>query len=273
MFNFKFQLLSDIHLEFSKTLENLPPIPNVAPYLFLVGDIGYPSKESYSKFLFEQSTRFKAVLVLAGNHEFYNTTYQRGKRDIFNICQQRKNLYFMDKNSLLIDGVRILGTTLWSFVPDEHTRTISMSLNDYFSIYFEESDSPESNKHRLTVAETNAFHSQELTWLKEEIEKASKAEEPVIVLTHHAPSFRNTSNPKHNGSPVSHAFQTDLESMLKKPLLAWCFGHTHYSSDQKINGVRVVSNQVGYLAYEKGTGYSMEKVITADIPQKSNELC
>jgi len=79
---FKCHLLSDIHLEFLGTLESLPPIPNDAPYLFLVGDIGYPASENYQKFLLAQSERFKGVFVVAGNHEFYTSTYQQAKRDM-----------------------------------------------------------------------------------------------------------------------------------------------------------------------------------------------
>jgi len=79
---FKCHLLSDIHLEFPGTFEKLPPIPNDAPYLFLVGDIGYPADEDYQTFLLEQSKRYKGVFVVAGNHEFYTSTYQQAKRDI-----------------------------------------------------------------------------------------------------------------------------------------------------------------------------------------------
>jgi len=91
---FKFQLLSDIHLEFPSALEHFPPFPVLAPYLFLVGDIGYPSKESYAKFLFAQSERYKGVFILAGNHEYYKTIYQQAKRDIIKICEQKKKSIF-----------------------------------------------------------------------------------------------------------------------------------------------------------------------------------
>jgi len=265
MTSFKFQLLSDLHLEFSLTLENLPPFPVVAPYLFLVGDIGYPSKESYSKFLFAQSERFKGVFILAGNHEFYKTIYQQAKRDIIKICEQKKNLYFMDKTSMLVDGIRILGTTLWSFVPTEHVQKVTNSLTDYHTIYIE---SDADNRRLLTVADTNAFHQQEVEWLKQEILKASNVGEYVIVLTHHAPSFHKTSHPRYDGQAINCAFQTNLEYMIKNPILIWCFGHTHYSSDQLINGIRVVSNQAGYIMLqEKETGFNASQVISIDLPQ------
>ncbi len=36
------------------------------------GDIGYPNKENYRAYLLEQADRFEHVLVVAGNHEYYN---------------------------------------------------------------------------------------------------------------------------------------------------------------------------------------------------------
>jgi len=240
---FKCHLLSDIHLEFPGTFEKLPPIPNDAPYLFLVGDIGYPADEDYQTFLLEQSKRYKGVFVVAGNHEFYTSTYQQAKRDIQKICQ--KNLYFMDQTSMLVDGFRILGTTLWSFVPDIYANEVARSINDYRHIGVENDNS--NIVHRLTVSETNAFHRNELEWLIQEIKKATLASEPVIILTHHAPTIRNTIHAKDDSETLNCISYTDLEYLMKSPIVGWCFGHTHFSSDQIINGVRVISNQLGYL--------------------------
>jgi len=259
-----FKLLSDIHLEESGTFENLPPIAIDAPYLFLVGDIGYPTLDFYKQFLLQQSERFKGVFILAGNHEFHNTSYQKAKRDINEICKLKNNLYFMDKRSMLVDGMRILGTTLWSFVPDEHADFVSKNMIDYNNLIKIEEET--SGVHMLTVADTNFFHKQELDWLKQEIKKASVNGEPIIVLTHHAPTFHLSANPKYDGDRINYAFQTDLDYMMNKPIVCWCFGHTHYSSDQIINGVRLVSNQLGYLMVnEKETGFRSDLIIELEI--------
>jgi len=54
--------------------------------------------------------------------------------------------------------------------------------------------------------------------------------------------------------------------MMNKPIVCWCFGHTHYSSDQIINGVRLVSNQLGYLMVnEKETGFRSDLIIELEI--------
>ena len=39
------------------------------------------------------------------------------------------------------------------------------------------------------------------------------------------------------------AFSTPLDDMIGDPILLWGFGHTHFSSDQSINGTRVRSKR------------------------------
>ena len=70
------QIVSDLHLEFlagrrkDGDLDEL--ITPTAPILALLGDIGSPLQPIYRDFLLMQAQRFKAVLVLSGNHEYYS---------------------------------------------------------------------------------------------------------------------------------------------------------------------------------------------------------
>jgi len=53
----KFQVLSDIHLEFPGVLDIIEETPPVlAPNLALLGDIGYPSRKEYQEFVLKQSS-------------------------------------------------------------------------------------------------------------------------------------------------------------------------------------------------------------------------
>ena len=98
--------------------------------------------------------------------------------------------------------------------------------------------------HIWSVTRNNEVHAAELEWLQSAIANVKAAGKKAIVLTHHAPSCCGTSAPEHINSPISSAFGSNLEYILKPPVVLWMFGHTHYSSDQQINGVRVCSNQV-----------------------------
>ncbi len=67
---FKFQLFSDIHLEFSKTFFKLPPLTN---YLFLAGDIGKLSHLTFKPFFDYCSNNWKEIFYVLGNHEYYSS--------------------------------------------------------------------------------------------------------------------------------------------------------------------------------------------------------
>jgi hypothetical protein len=79
MHRFAFQLLSDVHLgkfsyfaatrilfvtyltfetsEMYRDISRLMDIPQVAPYLVLAGDIGYPGKPIYKQFLMDMANK------------------------------------------------------------------------------------------------------------------------------------------------------------------------------------------------------------------------
>lgn len=82
----KIQLASDLHLEGFKVagLERFQEIlrdrfgvgedgtlPAVGDCLALLGDIGYPTEHILHDFLLQQASRFRTVLFLPGNHEYY----------------------------------------------------------------------------------------------------------------------------------------------------------------------------------------------------------
>lgn len=146
----------------------------------------------------------------------------------------------------LTDNLTILGCTLWSDVPLASMEVVRQGLHDF------------SRVQNWTVEHYNSSHTQDLDWLTNECAKI-RAQEPhrrVVVFTHHAPTRNGTSSPKYRDSPILPAFATELTAhpVWAAPISLWAFGHTHYNSDQIINGIRVVSNQRGYDGVE--TPYS-----------------
>lgn len=67
---------------------------------------------------------------------------------------------------------------------------------------------------RLRVADTNRLHAEAVAWIERETTEAKDRGLSVVVLTHHTPSFRGTSNPVYAGSPIASAFSTDLEHLM-----------------------------------------------------------
>lgn len=271
------QLASDLHLEafvgsFGLTrfqellLEKYHApggeIPVLGECLALLGDIGYPTRDTYREFLLQQAERFETVLVVAGNHEFYavgsvTPDYDETKARIRSICSEapKNNLHFLDRTSLLYKGYRILGCTLWSHIPVDtpDAALIEKSSSDYKKIFV--IDAETGQKRKSTVRDSVGWHEADVAWLKEELAMAVERGEKVVVLTHHAPTFEKTSSPKFTRSVMTSIYASDLAAMFGDPIVAWLFGHTHWSSTQKVGSTLVASNQAGYFNEAGSTNY------------------
>lgn len=64
---YKFQLISDIHLEFGACKQ----IKKYAYYLIIAGDLGYPEHKLFKEFLLNVSKTFNTVFYVSGNHKYY----------------------------------------------------------------------------------------------------------------------------------------------------------------------------------------------------------
>jgi len=150
----------------------------------------------------------------------------------------------MNKTSLLFDGVRIIGATLWSEIDVKKAKIYEKSISDYYVISLKNSDS--KDLRQLRVEDTNRMHADQLNFIKEEIQKAKQNGEPVIVFTHHAPSIRyGCSHPE--DSPYINGFCTELSELFGPPVKAWCYGHTHWFKDFTVKGTRIITNPKGYV--------------------------
>eukprot|EP01088_Endostelium_zonatum_P006186 TRINITY_DN18292_c0_g1_i1.p1 TRINITY_DN18292_c0_g1~~TRINITY_DN18292_c0_g1_i1.p1 ORF type:complete len:338 (-),score=83.09 TRINITY_DN18292_c0_g1_i1:299-1312(-) len=258
-----FQMISDIHLEFGQ-VDLLPEIPVCSRVLCLLGDIGYPNSESYQEFLKQQADRFEHVIVIAGNHEYYKQkSHSLTDELIQQTCNSRPNLHFLNKSTFELDGVLFLGCTLWPSIPKEHIELIELMCNDYKQIYLdpppETKSQTSSSRKKLTAQITNQWHIDNSQWLKSQIisNSLSSSPKPLVILTHHSPSEHKCLWPRNADSFAAvwkYMQYGNLEKEImelkeaKDYLLVWGFGHTHHSSDYiRGNGVRVVSNQCGYL--------------------------
>ena len=251
--NLRIQIASDLHIEYYESFDNVPPdiIKPRAPVLALLGDIGLAFSDLLREFLFEQCNRFEQVLFLAGNHEFYNidglTHSMKEQADwMRQMCSKKTNLHFMEKDSLVIEGVVILGTTLWSNIPDCMLKKAEKSLNDYHRTY---KHRPGESPRKLRANETTDMYHLNIGWIRSELAKARENGQKVVVLTHHTPSMGGTSHPRYDRSDISCCFSSDLRLLLEEEspnLVAWACGHTHYNFDFLVGNVRVCSNQRGY---------------------------
>lgn len=239
----KFQVISDTHFELKSNLKTVcltESYPDTI--LILCGDIGNPFEDAYRKFLGEVKSLYLYVVVIAGNHEYYNLKKSMIEVDeqIRNVCDAFDNVKFLQNE--VFDFVStdsseefmIFGSTLWSNIPKIYEGTILRSIGDYRYIKnFSPSICNELNE--IAIKKLEYFIS-----LSESLNKK------LIVVTHHMPSFKLIDSKYKIYESINHAFANDLDYLIKSPITAWFFGHTHCTIDTSINEVRVLCNPHGY---------------------------
>lgn len=233
----KLNILSDLHLGFG-AMEW--PV-NDADAIVLAGDISRPREAA------SWAMRFgKPVLYVAGNHEFYGSSIDGALDELRRQCERTK-VHVLDDSELVIDGVRFLGTTLWTdfeLFDDSKLRAAAKEearrcLRDFSRIRAREGSSD-----LFTPDDSVALFRQHAAWLASRL--ASSHAGPTVVITHHAPSTRSI-HPRFAGSLLNACFVSDVEHLLgAHRAVLWIHGHTHDSFDYVVDGTRVVCNPRGY---------------------------
>ena len=103
----KLNILSDLHLSCG-----LIAVPDTdADVVILAGDIGKPEQAIAWASGFD-----KPVLYVPGNHEFYGGSLDGTVSELKRLCEGTQ-IQVLDSEALVINGVRFLGTTLWTAQP------------------------------------------------------------------------------------------------------------------------------------------------------------
>ncbi len=239
----KLQLASDLHLEFAQRerpgTRLVDPAPD-AELLVLAGDIhnGVRGIEAFADWPVP-------VLYVAGNHEFYDQTWEPAREQLRAACFGTA-VRLLDQDVVEFDGVRVLGCTLWTDFQltgepvAQAMATVERGLTDYRVIA--------TRSGPLRAAQTLADHEASRKWLAAELARPWAGR--TVVVTHHAPHPRSI-HPRFTGHPMNPGFISDLTPLLHGADL-WLHGHTHDSFDYRVAGCRVVANPAGYLLKRRG---------------------
>ncbi len=212
------QVCSDIHLEYGGITRddfNKVIIPS-AEILVLAGDIGNPFEDIYEEFIDYCSKLFIHVLVIAGNHEYYNNNYYLVSNKIESICNKYNNIHYLDNKTFEYEGIIFIGTILWSYIPNHITIYNLHAMNDFKKI------------GNMTLELYKQLFEINLNFLEETLEKYKNQE--CIILTHHSPSY-NCLLKDFVTDKLDCCFASDLDYLFQKykNLLGWIYGHVHYN--------------------------------------------
>lgn len=226
----KIQYMSDLHFEFhsdggKSILNEIKPLADV---LVLAGDI---IPLTFYKNVFEVYSafcdKFKHVVMVPGNHEFYGTNPSEAKNLLRTVEEKLPNLHFLDSGEMVkIDGRRFIGGTMWyEFKPDNVF--FSDCMNDGFQI---------KNFVPWVYSENKSM----MDFLTGNLRAGD------IVVSHHVPSNYLVSQ-EYKNSDSNRFFVCEMGNMMAdKSPAAWFYGHTHHKGDAVIGNTKCLVNALGY---------------------------
>ncbi len=259
----KFQLLSDLHLETQPALR-VEPAPG-ADLLVLAGDIGsyQPGSalpgEDFGLERFSPRLGWPTpVLFVPGNHEYDNLDFDAAHARLRATCE-RLGITWLERESLMLDGVRFVGTTLWS---DFDAFAVRAAADPQQTLKLRDKAFRAANFYLTKTAATLrgepllAEGWRELglacqAWLRDALSQPFDG--PTVVVTHFAPSLRSA-DPRYGITPGTAGFCNALDDLLPCAQL-WLHGHLHCPHDYTVHGCRVVANPLGYARKGEQEGF------------------
>lgn len=185
----------------------------------------------------------KPVLYVPGNHEFYGGSIAGTVAELRRLSAGTR-IRVLDNDEALIDGVRFLGTTLWTdfmLFGEGAKRQAAMQEAQRFMRDF---SSIRVGEVLFTPEASAALFTQHAAWLESKL--AGRYSGPTVVITHHAPS-RQSIHPRFADSLLNACFVSNAERLIDgSRARLWIHGHTHDSFDYVVNGTRVLCNSRGY---------------------------
>lgn len=251
----RLHILSDIHIE-----ARLPPkrlkgqqaqratyTPSVtdADVVVLAGDIhkGVRSVEWAA-----QAFPNSKCLLVPGNHEFWGGNVHRTLAKM-KAAASGTNVQVLQRDVVVIDGVRFLGTTGWT---DFHgTGNMPMAMLDAEAIMRDYKRIRHRDAYmRWRPQDAQAQAALNKHWLREQL--ATPFDGKTVIVTHH-PMCMKSVVPDDKNPHLDASYGNRWEELLGAEVAALAIhGHVHNHCDYDVYGTRVLANPVGHAFEENG---------------------
>jgi len=163
-----------------------------------------------------------------------------------------ENVKYLNHQSLTIEGVEFLFTTLWSRTG---TSLIKNKISDFKTCKY--ADGRYNYKHH------DELHRRSVQWLNKEL--AMKKTMPRVVVSHFVPCKEVDAYPSgndYNSDIMKRYFVADLGYRLPGwDVDYWIYGHNHWGIDKDIFDIKFRSNQFGYVQAMEHRSFEFDKVI------------
>ena len=263
-----FDFCSDLHLEFDRDCHTFGEWKNKIDQLFdnqqsdniiIAGDLfstvdivdQIEDKDEVDRFndgiqaLNEViNSRYKNGVFVLGNHDYWrhdiNDSYQ-----FWNNALDSCAVIDINQSDVgYIGDVVVIGSTLWSVIPDNMTFFFERCMNDYRYI--------KNHDKRLLINDTIAIAKQTIKSFDSFC--SYNKDKRIVIVTHHAPSWKCKTSDNKFDHFYDSAYFNDLDDLINKHdnIVGWVYGHVHHKHDDVIiNNCRLVSNPRGYAVYDR----------------------
>jgi Icc-related predicted phosphoesterase len=257
-------LINDLHLEGSNLELHNPGWD----YLVIAGDLSADLKVMQHFFAYHAPSDIPVIYVL-GNHEYEGRRLDSTVEQIREMTRHFENVFVLDNESIQFDGVKFIGSTLWSnFELDglenkkEAMKWAKMSIVDFTYIF----DKNETGQYvSLTPEKMVKMNEEACRFLEFEL-KNNPYPGSKVVVTHFAP-HPNSVHIRHQGQQSSY-WVNNLEHLMGFSDY-WLHGHTHNSFNYEVEGTKVVCNPRGYskvFNMSSNSAFNRELILPLDVP-------
>lgn len=256
----RINFVSDLHVDIRDNGNFMPPAVD-ADVTVVAGDARAPGTLALRKVRDLYPDRARPLIYVPGNHDFFSyhdprrpelkTTFEQQKFAMPSIAADL-GITFLDDSTIVIGGVRFLGSTLWtdfsarpgylSFADAVREASGPRGMNDYRYI----KTGAGKSRDRLMPRDTVNAHKASRAFLEHEL--AEPHDGDTIVITHHAPSYRSLRNGGLSFDDLDWCYASNLEALMhgdNAPAL-WLHGHIHANRDYNVGNTRIVANPRGY---------------------------
>lgn len=239
----KIGVLSDLHLEGS----NIDTLHNPGwDILVIPGDLSADLSMLDRFFSYKAPTDIPIIYVL-GNHEYEGRRFNTVVDQYREILKPYEHVHLLDNESVIIDNIKFIGSTLWS---DFELRGLeqkqqSMDWAKFNVVDFSYIFKPNENGdgyHNISPEEMVQESKKAQKFIEFEL-KNNSFEGEKFVVTHFAPHPKSV-NPNYTKVDVAY-WVNNLEHLMGFSQY-WVHGHTHTSYDYEVEGTRVICNPRGF---------------------------
>lgn len=223
------------------------------------------NRERISKFLYEVGQKYEHVVIIAGNHEHYHSTFHKTIQTMKD--KLPANFRVLEKDAFELDGVIFFGATLWTDCHN-HDPMAKMAIKDMMEDFKVIKYKMHSGQYRaFAVDDSIADHYRALEYFKAVLTNPSNADKKIVLVVHHAPTHKSIDARYAAQYLMNGGFYTKLDDfILDHPQIQLIIhGHTHSTFDYMVGDTRVVCNPRGYHSRNREaeyTGWDPTRTIT-----------